>query len=156
MKKGSRLAVFPTLKKAFDAEGWTNYDKERTRSMPYFRDKIEVQKVPAGVSISCFELLEIIGNKKTAISHAKQGSIYLFTIEAYNREYELTVEYDTRHEIADYHNGDRGVEEVGKAYDYDVPIAINLAQEMGEDGPKIIHLNKWAEDQLLNYINLEE
>lgn len=156
MSKGTRLAVFPTLSKAFEAENWPDYDKQRTKAMPYYRDGIKVQKVPTGVSISSFELLETVSSKKASVSSGKMGSIYEVSVTSYNKEYLLRVEYDTKHEPADYHHGDRGREEISPAYDYDTPTGITSAVEITEDGDKQIRLDKWTEAQIMNYINLEE
>lgn len=157
VSRGQRLSVFSTLSKAYELNGWgeDNYKKDRTKPLPYMVHGVyKVQKVPAGVTISCFELLETISAKSTVQQWTKDGGKYIVSVHAYSRSYDLEVEYDTKHEPADYHNGDRGREEVRAAYDYDVPTAITSAAEMCEDGPKKILLDKWTEEQLLNYINL--
>lgn len=156
MSKGTRLAVFPTLSKAFEAHGWPDYDKQRTKAMPYYRDGIKVQKVPSGVSISCFELLEAISSRKAVQQWTKDGDVYQVSVHTYSRTYELEVEYDTKHEPANVITTDRGREEESPAHDYDVATAIRSAEELTDDDKKKIHLDKWTEEQVLNHIQIGE
>lgn len=153
--KGKHIAVYGNLKQACNREGWQDeYDKLRGRTTPYDHNGCIVYRIPTGVTISCFELLEVMASKNTVQKTTKEAGFYLVSVQAYDREYELEVDYTTEHEPANVIPTDRGMEEESPAHDYPVATAVTSAVELTEDGPKKIHLDKWTEGQVLNHVRL--
>lgn len=147
ISKKDKLSVFSTLTAAFDAYGWDDYEKQRRKALPYYRDGYKLERVPSNVSILCFELLMVMRSQESKVSAVKQSSTYLVTIEGYNVEYQVEVAFKEVEEPG---------EEDGAPVVFDVITHITAIREVYKDGVKVIPWTKWVEDQVIELINLYE
>lgn len=132
IKKGKKMSVHSTLSKAYQAYGWDNYKKDRIKRMPYKKDAYKVQKVPTGVSIVCFELLDWMASKSTVILQDDKTDFNHIILACYDFEVRFTLG------AADIN----GTEEL---------ISVLEVQDMNTK--KLIKTDAWTNEQIINLIN---
>lgn len=94
VKQGKKMSVHSTLSKAYKAYSWNNYKNERTQRLPFKKEGYTIKKVPTGVSILCFDLLELMHSKHTVASLTRSDLVFTVIITGYNKEYHIAMNYD--------------------------------------------------------------
>lgn len=132
------------------------YDWEKSSRVPKEHKGYTIIKAPLDVTIDCLDLVEFLGRKDVKQYHSEHEGQCLTEVTGYDTEYRIYSEFTTRYEDAEYHHGDRGMEEMSPAYEYDEITEVNSVEILTEDGEKEIHIDDWTKSSVLAYLDLNE
>lgn len=149
VKKGNRISVHSSFKKACEAYGW-NYDGFGKR----FQEEVDghkIRKIPMGVTINCFILVDFCASHKSSqIVSKMDSSTYEVTFSTMDEEYRIEVLTSEEYEPENIIDGQ--VESGG--YYWDNPTEVLKVEKITDDGPIEVKIDKWTENELLNLVDL--
>lgn len=153
VKKGSRISVHGSFKKACEAYGW-NYEGYNKRFQKEI-DEHRLMKVPVGVTINCFIMLDHCTMKSTlqSVYNIDSSEHEVTFCTAKGKQYQVTVYSSERYEPENIIDG---MVESGGYYWKEATEVVDV-KTWTEDGDELeIKFDSWTEKELLNIIDLSE